>query len=54
MQHPTLKLAVFLLAVLPVMAAHAATITAVGVSPSTVRAGEPFTVTISGDGENPN
>lgn len=54
MQHPTLKLAVFLLAVLPVMAAHAATITAVGVSPSTARAGEPFTVTISGDGENPN
>ncbi len=54
MQQPTLKLAVFLLAALPVMAAHAATITAVSVTPSTVRAGEPFTVTISGDGENPN
>jgi len=54
MQHPTLKLAVFIFAALAAMAAQAATITAVSVSPSTVRAGEPFTVTISGDGENPN
>lgn len=54
MQHSTLKLAVFLLASIPAMAVHAATITAVSVSPTTVRAGEPFTVTISGDGESPN
>jgi hypothetical protein len=54
MQHRTLTLAVFLLASVAAMAAHAATITAISVTPSTVRAGEPFTVTISGDGESPN
>ena len=53
MQHPILKLAVFLFAAMPAML-QAATITAISVSPATVRAGDSFTVTISGDGENPN
>ena len=54
MPHPTLKLAVFLLAAIPAIAAHAATITAVSVTPATVRAGAPFTLTISGDSDSPN
>lgn len=53
MQHPKRKLAVFIFAAIPALL-QAATITAVSTSPATVRAGEPFTVTISGDGENPN
>lgn len=53
MQHPTLKLALFICAAIPALL-QAATITAVSTSPTTVRAGDPFTVTISGDGENPN
>jgi len=54
MRHSALKLAMFLFVSITAIAVQAATITAVSVSPATVRVGDPFTVTISGDGDSPN
>lgn len=49
-----LRHAALLLGLLASAALHAATITSVTVSPTTARVGEPVTITIFGDAENPN
>jgi len=54
MRHSILKLALFLFGCTSGIAIYAATITSVIVSPSTARVGEPVTITINGDGDNPN
>jgi hypothetical protein len=54
MRRSILKLALFLFCCTGSISVYAATITSVVVSPSTVRVGEPVTITINGDGENAN
>ena len=54
MQPHIIRLATLFLGLLASSAIYAATITGVTVSPTTARAGEPVTITIFGDAENPN
>lgn len=54
MQTHMIRFATLFLGLLASSAIHAATITGVTVSPTTARVGEPVTITIFGDGENPN
>ena len=54
MRHSTLKFALFLFGTSASIAIHAATITSVVVSPTTAHVGEPVTITINGNGDNPN
>ncbi len=54
MRHLRQQLALFLLCCAASITLHAASITSLIISPTTVRVGEPVTITINGNGENPN
>ena len=54
MHQTKVKLALFFVNLIAATFVHAATITGVTVSPSTARVGEPVTITIFGDADNPN